>query len=209
MAKKLISVAVLVAIVTAGAFAAPEFKLSAGAYGDFMLLSSIMSGGGFTQTTTTTAGGFGAFFDATYAELGFGMDFGNSKSDVSGDKGTDSTYLSISLLGKYPFAITDKIALFPMVGFDWNVFLSGTEKNFDTEIKRADLPSGYEDDYDSFLIDLGIGADFALTDALYLRASALYGIKLNSKWEQEMIDDFDVTIFSSGPTLKVGVGYKF
>jgi opacity protein-like surface antigen len=140
------------------------------------------------------------------------MDFANAKDpDDSDDDGADLTYFSVSLLGKYPIALGEKLTLFPLLGFDWNIFLSG--KMGDSDINRDDLADMIGDDYkdtlDAFLIDLGLGVDFALTDALYLRASFLYGFKLNSKMEQEYVDDYDAKIFTSGPTLKIGVGYKF
>jgi hypothetical protein len=207
MAKKWFSVLVLAAIVAGGAFAAPELKLSAGANADFMALFGSTEMGGSTSKTNTIGGGFAVFFDATYAEIGLGMDFANQKDpDDSGD-GTDMTYFSISLLGKYPIALSEKLALFPLLGFDWNIFMGG--KHGDSDIKPSDLEGDMEGMYDAFLIDLGVGVDFALTDALYLRGSFLYGFKLNSKIEQKYVDDADAKVFTSGPTLKVGVGYKF
>jgi opacity protein-like surface antigen len=171
-----------------------------------------MEAGSHESKTNTIGGGFGLFFDAAYAEIGVGIDFARFRNpDNSAAKGSDMAYFSISLLGKYPIALSEKLTLFPLLGFDWNIFLSG--KSGDTDVNRDDLADmigdDYVDSYDAFLIDLGVGADFALTDALYLRASFLYGFKLNSKMEQEYVDDMDAKVFTSGPTLKVGVGYKF
>jgi opacity protein-like surface antigen len=210
MAKKWFSILVLAAIVVGGAFALPEFRLSAGGNGDFMALFGSTKVGDYKSKTHTIGGGFAAFFDVTYAEIGLGMDFANQKDpDDDDDEGTNLTYFSISLLGKYPIALGEKVTLFPLLGFDWNIFTGGKEKNHDEKIKRNDLPDDYKSMYDAFLIDLGIGADFALTDALYLRGSFLYGFKLNSKYERDVADEFDAKIFTSGPTLKIGIGYKF
>jgi opacity protein-like surface antigen len=193
--------------------------MSAGLYGDFMALAttakmefkSEYGGGSETKKVDTTGGGFGLFFDATYVEIGLGFDFVNSKDpDNSDDKGTDINYFSISLLGKYPIALSPKATLFPIIGFDWNVFMSGKDKESGNDL--PDPPDDYKDNYDAFIIDLGVGADFALSDKLYLRASAMYGIKCNSKMDQKQIDGDlgpKTKIFTGGVTIKAGVGYKF
>jgi opacity protein-like surface antigen len=184
--------------------------MSAGVNGDFMALFRSMEIDGQTYKYNRTGGGFGVFFDATYAEIGLGMDFTNGKNpDVSGSKGFDATYFSISLLGKYPIALSEKLTLFPLLGFDWNIFTAGENKNTHVKTKRDDLADDYKDSNDLFLINLGAGADFALNDKLYVRGSFLYGFKLNSKSEQETVDDYNAKIFTSGPALKAGVGYKF
>jgi lipopolysaccharide assembly outer membrane protein LptD (OstA) len=150
------------------------------------------------ESETTTGIGIGAFFDATYAEIGLGLNFFN-------DDDTDTTYFSLSVLGKYPFDIGQKLTLFPLIGFDWNLFMSA--KFGDEEIKRADFEDD-ADELDMFIINFGLGADYALTDKLYLRGSLLYGIKVNSKSEQEIVDDGG-KVFTGGPTFKVAVGYRF
>jgi opacity protein-like surface antigen len=207
MAKRFVSLLVLAAIVAGGVFAqeaaAPKKKtgLSAGVYGDFMVLSGSQEENGNSIKNDTVGGGFGAFFDAKYVELDLGLDFAKF-DEHTGDSKFDLTYFSISLLGKYPIALDQKVTLFPLLGFDWNIFIEG--KGDDETLKRSDLPSDYKDYFDAFLIDLGVGADFALTPQLYLRTSALWGFKLKSKWEKELDK-----AFTSGPTFKVGVGYKF
>jgi opacity protein-like surface antigen len=184
--------------------------MSAGVNADFMALFRSTEIDGQTSKYNRTGGGFGVFFDATYAEIGLGLDFANGKDpDVSDNKGFDATFFSISLLGKYPIALSEKLAFFPLLGFDWNIFTNGENKNTNVETKRDDLPDDYKDLNDLFLINLGVGADYALNDKLYVRGSFLYGFKLNSKQQQEYVDDYDAKYFTSGPTLKIGVGYKF
>jgi hypothetical protein len=215
MSKRLFSVFVLAAIVAGGIFAqeaaAPKKGLfSAGAYADFMALSGTTEVGGGTTKNATTGGGFGVFLDAAYAELGLGLDFANNKDpDQSSDKGTDLTYFSLSLLGKYPISLGEKLVFFPTVGFDANIFMGGKNVASGTEIKTADLTGDYEGMYDAFLIDFGVGADYALSNALYLRGSFVYGLKLNSKFDQKTIDDYSAKVFNGGITIKVAVGYKF
>jgi opacity protein-like surface antigen len=197
------------------------------------------------QKNSTIGGGFGAFIDATYDELGFGIDFatnkeGKSEMTVDGDTittdppdySTGISYFSFSLLGKYPIALGSKITLSPMVGFDWNIAMSTQHTDADGEkgdkIKRADFvdkifggESDYKTSFDVFLINVGAGADFALTEKLYLRLSAMYGFKIKSKSEKDWITSMkdgenefdtkmdDASVFTGGPTVKLGVGYKF
>jgi hypothetical protein len=202
--------------------------------------------------SSTIGGGFGAFFDATYVEIGLGLDFATAKQgktevtvngepydDLSTDApdgSTSLTYFSFSLLGKYPIALGSKITLSPMVGFDWNILTSGKyEKDGGSvKFKRKDLPileglgeenpDDYKSMYDAFLINVGLGADFALSQKLYLRLSAMYGFKTKTKVEKDTITALkdgtdprlpsgvkadEVTIFTGGPTVKLGIGYKF
>ena len=218
MAKKFL-VLVLAFVGAGGVFAAEggKFNVSAGVLGNFTGLFGSMKLelpapiGDKEEKYSIIGGGASAFLDLTYAELGLGLNLVNQKSDSDGDDGTDFTWFSISLLGKYPFVLNDKMSVFPLVGFNWNIFLSGKNKNYDKEIKRDDLSDDYKDSFDAFILDLGGGADFALTEKLYLRASALFGIKFNSKEEQDFIDNSDGKgkIFTAGPTIKVGIGYKF
>jgi hypothetical protein len=60
--------------------------------------------------------------------------------------------------------------------------------------------------------------DYALTDALYLRGSLLYGIRLASKFEKDLDDlmkaaaggiDCHDPKQGHGLTVKAAIGYKF
>jgi opacity protein-like surface antigen len=211
MAKKWFLMMALAAVVAGGAFAQSALSFSAGVNADFLaLFKSVKHEGGDPQKTNTVGGGFGAFFDATYAKIGLGLDFANQKAADSKGDGTSLTYFSLSLLGKYPIGLTEKLTLFPLLGFDWNIAMGGESHGI--KIKRSDLGEdsmfGEKDRYDAFLIDLGAGVDFALTESLYLRGSFLYGFKTNSKDEREYVDE-GAKVFTSGPTLEIGIGYKF
>jgi uncharacterized protein YcnI len=128
-------------------------------------------------------------------------------------------YFSFSLLGKYPISLGSKLTLSPMVGFDWNIATSYQLKYNGTvvgnKVKRSDVPDDDKNKYDGFLINIGAGADFALTQKLYLRLSAMYGFKTKSKAEKDWITDMKdegaekASVFTGGPTIKLGVGFKF
>jgi hypothetical protein len=139
MRKRVFLGLVLAAAVVRGAFALPEFKLSAGGGGYFT--SDFgggfeASGGGETMSYKTPyfGGGLFGFFDATYAEvsLGFWFGGGTSKSESSfGDSEADMSLmgLDIGLLGKYPFAINEKLSVFPLLGITYRIMLSATDED--------------------------------------------------------------------------------
>jgi hypothetical protein len=121
---------------------------------------------------STTGGGFGVFFDATYLEIGLGLDFATAKKGKSEetyggetitidppDSSMGINYFSFSLLGKYPIALGSKATLSPMVGFDWNIATSiqSTDKGVKgTKYKRSDfatvLGDDYKNTYDGFFL---------------------------------------------------------
>jgi opacity protein-like surface antigen len=218
--KKALLLMTIAVVVGTTAYAAPEFRLSAGLGGDFQLGWMSMKYdpeypeyGAKNSTTSLLGGGFLAFFDATYAELDVGMNFITQKQEDA-DEGYTVTSLTIGLLGKYPIALGEKLTLAPMVGFDYDMWLSYKATDGDDDpYKRADDDDDAAD-MDSFWIKVGAGADFALTDAIYLRGTLLWGFKLNNKSEKDSIDFYDkntvdLSIFTHGPTIKLAVGYKF
>jgi hypothetical protein len=232
MNKKGFLVVALAAIVCGSIFAVPGFSFSAGAGGLFQdyWQSPSFSGDLWDKVpdeqkteaedefkTNTMGGGFFVFADATYAELNLGMAFLTEKnSENSDDKGKGYNYFSIGLLGKFPIAINEKLTVFPLLGFDYNIFLNLKSKNSDnTEVKRADLADWNQDSnyLDNFLINVGGGIDFNLTPALYLRGEILWAFKLNNGSEKDTVDmyddmDVDLSLFTTGPKVKLAIGYK-
>jgi len=139
------------------------------------------------------------FFDATYAEADVSFSYG---AYTLGFEGFDKTYsgdefnVELSLLGKYPFPLGDsKFKLFPLIGLSGKFYLGGKVDLSSEEIERMDT-GGL-----GFLG--GIGADFDLTDRLYLRLEAMYGVRL--WWYSD--EDYAQTP-GHGPRLKLGVGYS-
>ena len=201
--------AVLVAVLAAGnAFAQmPEFKLSAGAGGLFV---SQFDGGVNTPTVVHKfpyAGGGGfAFFDATFAELslGFFAAGGDWKriGSVAEDLALSYTGLDISLLGKYPFALTEQFTLFPLLGIDYRHFVSVKQNG--TKLNNAG-------DFSALWFKLGAGADYAFTEHIFARLGVLYGLRLANKFEKDrakLSSDFN-TRLGHGLDVKLAVGYRF
>ena len=123
------------------------------------------------------------------------------------DKGSDLVF-GISLLGKYPLDL-GAVTFFPLLGIDYQLVLSA--KMDGEEIKNED-DENMAGDLSKLWIKFGAGVDYPLTDALYLRGEILYGIGLASKFENDMVDGFGGDTKANldhGPTIKIGLGYKF
>jgi hypothetical protein len=213
------------------------FSLSAGAGGYFTsdfgggyeVTRKVRSSGGGTvagateklPTKTPYSGGGGfAFFDATYAEVSLGFFAASGKYQTNNGYDPDSaenpnksypmsfTGLDIGLLGKYPFAIKEKLSLFPLLGITYRAVLSA--KMEDAEMDDAG-------DFSALWFRLGCGLDYAFTDHIYLRGGILYGIRLASKAENDGVDKAEddplceeaKTVLGQGLEIKLAVGYKF
>jgi hypothetical protein len=117
--------------------------------------------------------------------------------------------LFVHSLGKYPFAINDRLTVFPLLGFNIRAMLSVDADDADENAVMD------EDDLASFWINFGGGGDYSLTDKLYLRGQLMYGIRFANEMENDMVDlyeDNDLsadTLLGHGLTVKIGVGYRF
>ena len=217
--KKLVLALLVLTLAAGGAFA--QFQLSAGVGGNFAVSweSVKMSQGGFTVEglQTTPGGGFFAFFDATYVEADIGMLFGTqSMTTTVGGSSTDTegpsvSFLTLSLYGKYPFDL-GICTLFPMLGIQYDIGLSAKQEIGGTtyEADSEDLP----DALDKFWIKLGVGADFNLSETLYLRPVILYGINFGTKNNRDAVEaaqdqGTDVSQFYHGLDIRVAVGFRF
>lgn len=237
MAKKVFSILVL-AVFFAGTLAAQEREQEAAPAGLFSagvggLIGGDFGGGaegkadeGSMKFTTPYFGGGGyAFFDAKYAEFSLAFYGGGGKSKMTMEGGGTSqtsendssiTNFNIGLLGKYPFAINDKLTLFPLLGIDYSICLSAKTDGEEHKNKDGNDAPG---DFSALWFKFGGGGDFSLTEKVYLRLEALYGIRLANKAEADMEDfikakaqgvDIDTkTLLGHGLTVKLGVGYKF
>jgi opacity protein-like surface antigen len=227
MAKKSLVVFIIAALAASGIFAQereqgqPKSFISAGAGA---LIGGDFGGGveadGFKMEMPYFGGGGFLFLDATYAELSFGIlaGGGKTKMEMGGDSGdTDSTItnLNIGLLGKYPFAINEKLSVFPLLGIDYQITVS---KKFDGENyeRNMDDSDGKPVDFSALWFKLGGGLDYDITSNVYLRGEALYGLRLANKMENDLKDAFDdmgasdpKTRLGHGLTVKLAVGYRF
>jgi opacity protein-like surface antigen len=172
---------------------------------------------------TTAGGGFGLFFDATYVEVDLAMVFGSTKYNNKDseklfldDKSINQTALRIGALGKYPISLSDKVTFFPLLGLDYHIVLNATLDGEDPYKDKKDADGNdmtATGELSALWIKLGVGADFALTDKLFLRGEFLYGLGLNNKSERDQIkswkdNDTTATALDHGLDVKVLVGYK-
>jgi hypothetical protein len=166
----------------------PKFTLSAGAGGVFVMGFGGRYDGDDTKKLFLDLGGGGyAFIDATFAELSAGYSAGRTTvmTETGGKKTRDSNnfgVLDVSLLGKYPVAL-GKVSLFPMFGASYHHVFSPEDENI-------------------WRIQFGGGMDYKLTEKLYLRGQALFGVRL--PWEND--DGLDLHVDYK---TRLALGYTF
>jgi len=214
--KKRIAVLAILALVAAGAFAAPQFTLSTG--GGLIINPSFNNGvkssrwNSSIDITTLTVGGYG-FFDFTYGEFALWFGYGMTKAsgtgygvDLLGGRSYTAHGMDIgfSLVGKFPFTLGSKVKLFPMFGFDYNAVVSRS-----LEGESLNDPSSLS----QFGLLLGAGVDYNLTSRLYLRGQALFQIRFPSRDSNNFATDnpgYGITTKAGfGPVIKLAVGYTF
>ena len=182
--------------------------------------------------------GLFAFFDATFITLGFiwqngvnnfdepvaigGVDHGMSRSGQGWQ-----TVLGFSALLRFPFRLGSRFTVSPLLGIDYHmVFLYrrtdgyGLVYNRDDGYEETDLDGGAFSlsDWNSFIIRLGVGAEFDLTNRLFLRGDLLFGIRLMTNYERKNLalmqhvsgdPSPDLGGLSFGPSLRLSLGWRF
>jgi hypothetical protein len=220
MARKVLVFLVLAAMTAGSLFAqentapgnSPEKKKHALSAGAGVFAGGDFGGGaeaGSTEMKTPYFGGGGfAFFDAVYAELSLGFFAGSGKFKTSAaDMDYSLTNFNIGLLGKYPVAFNEKLYLFPLLGLEYDICLS---------VDGADIDSmASASDWNTLWFKLGGGLDMPIAEKLYLRFEALYGIRLKTEFEKDLIDLLNIfnsdakALLGHGLTAKLALGYKF
>jgi hypothetical protein len=189
----------------------PKFEMSAGLGLNYVSdfaggYTATQFGQDYKMTTPYHGGGLSAFFDATYAEVSVGF-FGAGGSWLysAGDykKLTPMTYMGMdfSLLGKYPFHVSDQFKVFPMLGIDYRLMLGVWRDG--TKIKDTDNITTKPLDYSALWFKVGAGTDFQLTDHFSLRGELLYGFRLPTKAEKDWKDLYG----GQGASVKTCLGH--
>jgi hypothetical protein len=181
------------------ALSAFALELSAGFGGQLSMLASTLSmqyDGRSIWEDAGSAAGFGifGFFDMTYAEFDMDLRY-NSGCGYYYDK---AMILSPAIYGKYPFQF-DSFSIFPLLGIEYQIHLRTTPKDYELNKMNA------------FWLKLGAGGSYLFNDKAYLYASFRYGIKRNSKYEEEVtgrFSDVKARYFTHGPDIKFALGYK-
>jgi opacity protein-like surface antigen len=190
----------------ASAFELPPFSLSAGGG----LVQAFEPGGGgewdvsgktYDLKTSWMAGGAFGLFDAVYAEISLGFIAGSlttqyDRSAFQNLRDEDSGFimaLSAGILGKFPFAVSDTVTVFPLAGIEFLPVLSAKDSKWDdildpvtsTASRRGNVSAG---DLSSLDVRFGGGVDFHISGGLFLRGEILYGVRLATKFEDDVKD---------------------
>ncbi|MDR1970921.1 MAG: hypothetical protein LBQ46_03275 [Treponema sp.] len=184
-------------------------------------------------------GGF-LFFDATWAELSLGLQGGrgayweaiSAKSggqEVYGQRGGGTgreTMLDLSLLGKYPFRLNERLSIFPLAGLSYQIALRqyrdpdlGAEYDRTDGIREKDRKgNAYTlSAWNSLFINIGAGLDITLYRRLFLRTEVLYGFRLKTPFEIDALDRVKDTLkapdpklkgLTGGPSLRLSLGWR-
>ncbi|GHV87908.1 hypothetical protein AGMMS50267_02680 [Spirochaetia bacterium] len=197
-----------------------------------------------TQTMDRVNYGGFLFFDATYGVAAVSLRGGKNSYEeklkqklaggswfsISDDTGTGTeTALGLSLLGKYPFRVTEKITLFPLAGVEYQIALTEKRQPKGDAVHdrtKGDLPADQDQDGNSYplsawntlTIDLGAGLDCQIKGPLFLRNELLFSFRLQTPYETGAKDmtahqfhasNIKLGGLTGGPTLRISLGYRF
>ena len=222
MAKKLFLLLVLAALVAGGAFA--QLSMSGGGG----LFFSTNFGGGIEERVAAAGGvpaytikmnmsftgvGAYAFFDASYVEISAGFLYGfagslNASTSLTGTFATDpikekATMMGINFgfLGKYPFHVAPNVVVFPAAGIEYQMFLTTT-----IDGDKVSDPG----ESNSLWIRAGGGFDYYITKTMFIRGTALYGLRFANSWEKDMAKASSVDAkLGHSITIRAAIGFSF
>jgi len=189
------------------------------------------------DTTQLNYGGL-VFFDATYAELCITIQNGINKwtqnLDIEGLEGSKpstgdgwETMMGFAILGKYPFNLGSRLTVFPLLGMEYQISLRQLRTQPDGWVydrsdgirERDKDKNAFElSDWNSFFLDVGGGADFDITENIFIRGEFIYSFRLMTNYEKKnleatkaMTGDNSPSMggLTSGPSLRVCAGYRF
>jgi hypothetical protein len=218
----------LMFLVVMGTYAA-DFQVGVGGGGDFGFVFTSFDSNlpepdksgaeAAFKKTDETRGGVWLFLDLTYFEIDLG---GKSYTTTIKQNGANlketQSYFNIGIMGKYPFSINDRFSIFPLLGFDFQIFtkIKDTQMGVSTEVERSAL-SGYgidEEYFDCTVFNFGAGLDISITKGLFFRGALIYGVNFHTEQQKDNIDTirdagYDASVLNHGPSIKLGLGYKF
>lgn len=221
-----------------------DFSLSAGGGGlaGYTFTRYTLDGGSMTSTQNMDRINYAGFlfFDAAYAELTVMLQGGNNSyeenmlfSDASlpDSKGRGSeASLGFSLMGKYPFAISEKMLWFPMIGVEYQIALvqkrqpegdllyNRSEGHLVEDRDKGNKPYPLSA-WNSLWVNLGAGLDYYFAGPLFLRSELLFGFRLPTPYENGALEvvknppmnvkDPKLAGLTGSPAMKIGIGYCF
>jgi hypothetical protein len=172
-----------------------------------------------------TGGGAFAFFDMTYLEADVGFFFGSGKWELRVGSPFNTSFkvgdwsftsFNIGVFAKYPFDVSGKVKLFPLLGAE---YLAVVETRLDDE-ETSD-----RGDFSQLWFKAGGGIDYDINTSLYFRAEVLYGLRLATKLEKDGVEEMKTiwrsafapvsiqvtegkTLLGHGLTVKLAVGFR-
>jgi len=199
------------------------FRMSIGAGGIF----AANFGGGIVWTDTPVelltmpymGGGGYLFLDVVYAEIFVGYFTGGGKwesgnaSDSIALPELPRSFVNVGLLAKLPI-VAGSVTLFPLLGIDYDIPVAGELKPVSGLAGDVDFKA---DDLAALWVKFGLGLDVDLSSSVYLRISALYGLRTSNAYEDNIVkllknesghDDAETNL-GHGLSAKAGVGFKF
>ena len=234
MGKKLCFILVLASLLAGVAMAEGKadkpkkknfFSFGAGIYiandADGGVIASTYEGNSITftgmQINSYLGGGGYFFFDAKYAELSLGFFGANGKSDnsISRDDSLNSiSYLELDWENtmsykavdfgfslKLPFG-TSKFSIFPLFGINYRLMFAVMQ---DSKVLNKPF------EHSALWLQGGGGLDFSINPKMFVRFEGVYGFRLSSKAEREILDLYarGSKLPGCGITVKLAAGYKF
>lgn len=168
------------------------------------------------------------FIDAKYVliELGYSFLENYRKSEVDNGAFTivttvyDTSYLTIGILGKYPFKVSSTVVLFPVLGLEYKDLLEAknSSKLYVPSILRELNSEGY-------WLKIGCGADFNISSTIFIRQTFFYAYKLLTQDEKDYLEyinytnsetalnlgipTHDATIVTTKFDMGISIGFKF
>lgn len=192
------------AITTANA---QDFKVSAGVGGTFAVGKINYTSDLYNVDLTSLNAGVSAFVDFTYFALNIGyanqigataVYTGPLAPFIPAYVNTNTGFLNLRGVFKYPFQLSRSFALFPAIGLEYSIVVS--------DDKMSTWSDEYKKDANDLYLVLGVGSDIGLGDVVYLRITADF--------------DYNLTVTPTAPTAGatyssykvnagVAVGFKF
>ncbi|MCL1992985.1 MAG: hypothetical protein FWG66_08565 [Spirochaetes bacterium] len=156
--------------------------------------------------------GSSIFLDARFVQFSVGYFQGTSSERMTGPaspatsrRGPSLTWLEIGLLGKFPVELSDRVTVFPLGGLAYRLMLTNS-------VPLNPLSESLIDPFNplhasALWFRIGGGMDFNLSQAVFLRRSFTYGLRLRSRWENNMVNDSPHDYFTPGSDLQWGITY--
>jgi hypothetical protein len=187
-------------------------------------------------------GGF-LFVDAVWAELSLSLQNGRNAweerysvtgsddgmsitNDLTRGAGVE-TMFGLALLGKYPFRLNKGLRIFPLAGLEYQIALMEyRDPEIGGQYKRTDGIRESDSNgrayklsaWNSLFVDIGAGLDIDLRPGLFLRTELLYGFRLQTPFEKDILKKVKnqakapnpkLKGLTSGPSLRLALGIRF